>query len=40
MEPANDLKSARKTYGQFIGMVKWSVPIIAVLVFIVVLLIA
>lgn len=40
MEPANDINAARKTYGQFIGMVKWSIPLIAVLVFIVILLIA
>ncbi len=40
MEPANDLRAARKTYDQFIGMVKWSIPIIAVVVFIVILLIA
>jgi hypothetical protein len=40
MESGNDLKAHEKTYGGFIGLLKWSVPITAVIVFIVVLLIA
>lgn len=40
MASANDMKSAEKTYGRFIGMVKWSVPVIAAIVLVVILLIA
>jgi hypothetical protein len=40
MEPRNDLKAHEKTYGGFLGLLKWSVPIIAVIVFVVVLLIS
>ncbi len=35
-----DLKSAERTYGSFIDTLKWSVPLIAVIAFVVVLLIA
>lgn len=40
MEPANDMQAASSTYSGFIGTLKWSVPLIAVLVFIIVLLIS
>lgn len=35
-----DVKSAEKTYSSFIDTLKWSVPLIAVIAFVVVLLIA
>lgn len=37
---SQDMKSAEKTYGGFITMLKWSVPIIAIIALIVVVLIA
>ena len=40
MAPANDQKAAERTYNSFIGILKWSVPLIAVIAFVVVLLIA
>ncbi len=40
MASSNDLKSAEKTYGSFIGALKWSVPLIALITLIVVILIA
>ncbi|WP_121116959.1 aa3-type cytochrome c oxidase subunit IV [Croceibacterium ferulae] len=40
MEPANDMEAAGSTYAGFIGTLKWSVPLIAVLVFIIVLAIS
>jgi hypothetical protein len=40
MEPANDMKAAEKTYNGFLGLLKWSVPLIALIVFIVILLIS
>lgn len=40
MASSNDLKSAEKTYSSFIGILKWSVPLIALVAAIVVVLIA
>ena len=40
MESANDRKAHRRTYSSFIGMLKWSVPLIALIALIVVILIA
>ncbi|OYW45279.1 MAG: hypothetical protein B7Z08_03535 [Sphingomonadales bacterium 32-68-7] len=40
MEPANDMKAAEQTYSGFIGLIKWSVPILAVVVVLVILLIS
>ena len=40
MSSTHDMKKAQQTYGSFIGMVKWSVPVLALLVFVIVLLIA
>ena len=37
---SNDLKPAEKTYSSFIGTLKWSVPLIALIAAIVVILIA
>lgn len=35
-----DLKAATKTYGGFIASLKWSVPLIAVLTFLVIIMIS
>lgn len=40
MADSQDLKAAEKTYGGFISLLKWSIPLIAILVFIIVLLIS
>ncbi|WP_246204953.1 aa3-type cytochrome c oxidase subunit IV [Altericroceibacterium indicum] len=40
MMSANDMKAAEKTYEQFIGTLKWSVPLIAILVAFVVIAIS
>jgi hypothetical protein len=40
MASANDMKAAEKTYGGFINMIKWSVPVIALIVLFVVVLIS
>jgi hypothetical protein len=40
MASSNDLKSAEKTYGSFISLLKWSVPLIALITFVIVVLIA
>ena len=40
MATPNDMKAAEKTYNGFIGLLKWTVPLIAVIVLIVVLLIS
>ena len=40
MDSANDMKAHSKTYGSFIGMLKWSVPLIAILTLLVVILIS
>lgn len=40
MGSANDMKAAEKTYGGFITLLKWSVPIIALITLFVVILIA
>ena len=37
---ANDMKAAEKTYSSFIASLKWSVPLIALIALVVVLLIA
>ena len=39
MEPANDMQAASSTYSSFVGTLKWSVPLIAVIVFIIILVI-
>lgn len=40
MASGNDMKAAEKTYGGFINLLKWSVPLIAVIALVVVVLIA
>ena len=40
MDPAQEMKAHESTYGGFIGLLKWSVPITAILVLVVILLIS
>lgn len=40
MKSANDMKAHSRTYGSFIGMLKWSVPLTAIIALIVVVMIA
>ena len=40
MESANDHKAHNRTYSSFIGALKWSVPLVAILTLLVVILIA
>ena len=40
MDSANDHKAHNRTYSSFIGALKWSVPLIAIITLIVVILIA
>ena len=40
MASANDMKAANQTYSGFISMLKWSVPIIALIALFVVVLIS
>ena len=40
MADSHDMKPNRDTYGSFISLIKWSIPIIAVIVLVVVLLIS
>ena len=39
MADSQDIKSNEKTYGGFISMLKWAIPLIAVLVLIVLIVI-
>lgn len=40
MPSANDMKAAEKTYDSFIASLKWSVPLIAAIAAVVVIIIA
>ena len=40
MDSAQEMKAHEKTYGGFIGLLKWSIPPILLIVLVVVLLIA
>lgn len=40
MESANDMKAHSKTYSSFIDMLKWTVPLLAIITLVVVILIA
>ena len=40
MDSANDMKAHEKTYGGFIGLLKWSVPLLAVITLIIILIIS
>lgn len=37
---SHDMKSAEKTYGGFISLLKWAIPVIAVITLFVIILIA
>jgi len=37
---SQDLESAERTYGSFIGMLKWAVPALALITLVIVVLIA
>jgi hypothetical protein len=40
MASGNDMRAAEETYSGFIALLKWSVPLIAIVTFVVVALIA
>lgn len=40
MDSAHDLKAHEKTYGDFIGLLKWTLPPILLIVLVVILLIS
>ena len=40
MDPAQEMKAHEKTYGGFIGLLKWSVPLLAVITLVVILIIS
>ncbi len=40
MASGNDMKAAEQTYSGFIGLIKWTIPVIAILVAIVLALIS
>ena len=40
MASANDMEAAEETYNGFVNLLKWTVPITAAIVFIVILLIS
>jgi len=40
MQSANDMKAHEKTYGSFVGLLKWSVPALFVLTMLIVFVIA
>jgi hypothetical protein len=40
MASGNDMKAHSSTYESFIGMLKWSVPLLAIITFVVVLIIS
>ena len=40
MADSHDVKPHQQTYGSFIAMLKWSIPLIAVIVLVVILLIS
>lgn len=37
---SHDMKSAQKTYGGFITMLKWSIPVIAIITLFIIMMIA
>jgi hypothetical protein len=39
-DSANDMKAHASTYGGFIGLLKWAVPLIAIIVLVIVLIIS
>lgn len=40
MASANDMKAAERTYDSFIALLKWAVPLIAIIAMVIVTLIA
>ena len=40
MGSANDMKAAERTYGGFISLLKWSVPVIALITLVIIFAIA
>jgi hypothetical protein len=40
MASANDMKAAKQTYGGFITLLKWTIPIVALIAFFVIFLIS
>jgi hypothetical protein len=40
MDSANEMKAHEKTYGGFIALIKWTLPLVAIVTLVVVLLIA
>ncbi len=40
MDSANDMKAHSKTYGSFIGLLKWTIPFVAIVTAIIVILIS
>ena len=40
MASANDMKAAKKTYGGFVTLLKWTVPSLAILTLLVILIIS
>ena len=40
MDSANDMKAHERTYGGFIGLLKWSVPLLAALTLLIILIIS
>lgn len=40
MESANDMKAAERTYGSFVGSLKWIVPLLAVATLLIILIIS
>lgn len=40
MESANDMKAAEQTYSGFIGLIKWTVPFLAALTLLIIILIS
>ncbi|MBT2134269.1 aa3-type cytochrome c oxidase subunit IV [Croceibacterium sp. LX-88] len=40
MASANDMKAAEKTYGGFINLLKWTVPILVALVLLIIIVIS
>ena len=40
MASGNDMKAHQGTYGSFIGLLKWTVPLLAVLTLLIVLIIS
>jgi hypothetical protein len=40
MASGNDMKAAERTYSGFIGLIKWTLPVIAIIVAVVILLIS